>query len=308
MDLARLERLDLREVWPHEAQKFTPWLLENLELLNEATGLNLTGAEREQAAGAFSVDLVATDKEGNRVVIENQLQRTDHDHLGKLITYLVAYDAKAAVWIVGEGRPEHVQAIAWLNEQADTRFYLVKVEAVRIADSPPAPLLTLIVGPSEDKATRRAVTDKLNERQQKNQEFWQELLERAKSRTSLHAAVSPSTDYWIAAGAGRTSMSFNYVIRSHSARVALVIGTPDAQKNLAVFEQLRAAKDQIERDFGEPLEWQRLEGKKACRICKNLDIGGIDDRDRWPDIQNAMIDAMVRLEKALRPHIDELDL
>ncbi len=308
MNLARLNRIELRHVWKHEALSFTPWLQENLDLLSEAIGLSLTGAEREQAAGAFSVDLVATDEAGNRVIIENQLERTNHDHLGKLITYLVAYEARAAVWIVAEARPEHVHAVSWLNEATDTKFYLVKVEAVQIADSPPAPLFTVIVGPSEEQQSRRILTDKLNERARRNHEFWQQLLERARSRTPLHANVSPRTDHWIAAGAGRDAMSFNYVILTDSARVSLVIGTPDAERNKAIFNRLQKAREQIERAFGDTLEWQALEGKKACRICKNLDVGGIDDRDRWPQIQDAMIDAMVRLEHALRPHIDKLDL
>ena len=106
--------------------------------------------DREQAAGTFSIDLVAEDEGGGTVIIENQLEKSNHDHLGKLITYLTAMSGKAAIWIVSDPRPEHVAAITWLNESASADFYMVKVEAVRIGDSPPAPLFTLIVGPSED--------------------------------------------------------------------------------------------------------------------------------------------------------------
>ena len=144
--IGKLQRVPLRDVWHHEAHDFTHWLQENIEVLNEVLDLNLGSVEREQAAGAFTVDLVAEDENGNTVVIENQLERSDHDHLGKLMTYLAALDGKAAIWIVADHRPEHMGAVQWLNESSPADFFLLKVEAVRIDDSPPAPLLTPIVG------------------------------------------------------------------------------------------------------------------------------------------------------------------
>ena len=110
--VGKVRRVKLREVWKHEAIDFTRYLQDNLELISEVTNLNLVSAEREQSAGSFFVDLLAEDADGSAVVIENQLERSDHDHLGKLITYLAAFNAKAAVWIVSEARPEHVAAIA----------------------------------------------------------------------------------------------------------------------------------------------------------------------------------------------------
>lgn len=119
-------------------------------MLNTTLDLTLVNVDREQAAGSFSIDLVAEDEGGGTVIIENQLEKSNHDHLGKIITYLSAMEAKAAIWLVSDPRPEHVAAIAWLNESSSAAFYMVKVEAVRIGDSPAAPLFTLIVGPSED--------------------------------------------------------------------------------------------------------------------------------------------------------------
>src|SRR5882724_6988057 len=148
--IGKLERVDLREVWKHEAHNFTQWLENNIGVLNDALNLNLVNVDREQAAGLFSIDLLAEDEGGGTVIIENQLGKSDHDHLGKLITYLTAMSAKAAIWIVSDPRPEHVAAVAWLNEFSSAAFYMVKVEAVKIGDSPPAPLFTLIVGPSEE--------------------------------------------------------------------------------------------------------------------------------------------------------------
>jgi hypothetical protein len=113
--ISKIQRLPLREVWQHEAYDFTTWLQENIEVLSDALGLSLVSAEREQAAGSLAVDLTAEDSSGGTVVIENQLERSDHDHLGKLVTYLASFDAKTAIWIVADPRPEHIQAVSWLN-------------------------------------------------------------------------------------------------------------------------------------------------------------------------------------------------
>ena len=135
-----------REVWKHEAYDFSSWLTENLDVLNDHLEVPLVSADTEQAAGAFSVDLLAEDEGGKSVIIENQLERSNHDHLGKVITYLASFGAETAIWIVADPRPEHVAAVTWLNESSAASFYLFKVEAVRIGASAPAPLLTQIVG------------------------------------------------------------------------------------------------------------------------------------------------------------------
>jgi hypothetical protein len=147
MQISRLEKVPLRQLWAHEARDFTSWLAQNLDLLGEKLNIGLTLLEQEASAGPFSADILAEDGSGSPVVIENQLERTDHDHLGKLITYMSNLGAKTAVWITGNPRPEHEQAVHWLNEMlpADTAFYLVKIEAYRIDDSPAAPLLIPIV-------------------------------------------------------------------------------------------------------------------------------------------------------------------
>ena len=114
--IGRIQRVRLREVWTHEPLDFAAWLEGNAEVIVEATGLQLNGVEREQPAGAFGVDLIAEDEDGRAVVIENQLEKSDHNHLGKLLTYVVGIQARKAVWIVADPRPEHVAVIAWLNE------------------------------------------------------------------------------------------------------------------------------------------------------------------------------------------------
>lgn len=310
-DVGRIERVDLREVWPNEARDFTTWLSDNLDVLSEELGITLTDAETEEAAGDFSVDVVATDDADRTVIIENQLERSDHDHLGKLLTYFAMMEADAAVWIVSEARPEHVSAVSWLNESSDADFYLVQVEAIKIGDSPRAPLVRRVVGPSEGASTIRSKKQDLSERERLRHRFWSQLLKRAAKRTGLHGGITPSTSSWVASGAGVSGLRYKYDTRMHDGDACLYIdrGKGSAEENKAIFDALEAKQDSVEREFGGSLEWERLDNARASRIAKYIDLGGYrDDEERWPEIQDAMIDAMVRLEKALRPHIDALDI
>ena len=307
--IEKLRRVPLREVWKHEALDFTKWLQENLDVLNEVAGLSLSNVEREQSAGDFTCDLSAEDESGNTVIIENQLERSNHDHLGKLITYLSALEAKTAIWIVSDPRAEHVGAINWLNESVSSAsFYLIKVEAVRIGESPPAPLLTLIVGPGADSKAVLTTKTELVERHKSRHQFWTQLLEYSKQKTKLHANISPSIYNWLGTGAGRQGLSFNYVITKHDVAVELYIdrGKEAEEENKTFFDELHAKKAEIEEVFGAPLDWQRLDEKRACRIKKVIDIGGYADEEKWPQIDDAAVTAMIRLEKALRPFLSRL--
>ena len=310
MAIGKLVRVPLREVWRHEALDFTVWLQNNIDVINEVIDLNLSSAEREQSAGAFNVDIVAEDETGNPVIIENQLGTSDHDHLGKIITYLTNIGATAAIWIVETPRPEHVNAITWLNEASSGEFYLLKVEAVQIGTSLPAPLLTLIVGPSEEGREVGRTKKELKERHIIRRQFWTSLLDKAKSKTSLHANISPSTASWVGAGAGKYGLGFNYIILQFESRVELYIdrGKESEKENKAIFDELFKVKEEIEASFGGPLNWQRLDSKRACRISYHLDSGGYRDEERWPEIQDIMIDAMIRMERALKPYVVKLNI
>jgi hypothetical protein len=304
--IGKLQRVPLRTVWKHEARDFTTWLQENIDILNEVLNLNLDNVEREQSAGRFSVDLVAEDESSHTVIIENQLEKSDHDHLGKLITYLSSFDAVAAIWIVAEPRPEHINAINWLNESSAADFYLVKVEAVKIGDSPPAPLLTLIVGPSEEVKQVGEAKKDLAERHHIRLRFWEELLHQANRSSNLFSNISPAKDSWISAGSGKSGITYNYNIHQHGARVELYFSSSSQAENKAAFDKLIENKVQIEATFGQPLDWHRLDNRKASRISFTLSDGGYRDEEEWPEVQANMIDIMSRLEKAMKPHIRNL--
>lgn len=311
--IGRIERVPLREVWPHEALDFTKWLEENIEVLNEALGLNLGSAEREQSAGDFSVDVLAEDQDGRPVVIENQLGKSDHDHLGKLITYLAGLEADTAVWIVADPRPEHVSAISWLNESSAAAFYLVKVEAVKIGESPPAPLLTGIVGPSGETRQVSHTKKELRDEERVRTRFWTQFLERARQRTDLFAGRSPGHGRYIDTRVGPPELGLKigcYLWADNASADFYIYQGPDTyEESVAIFDALHESKAPIEESFGGPLRWERRAGPQACRIRKEIGLGGYrHPEENWPEIQDAMIDAMIRLEKALGPHIGQLDM
>ena len=304
--IGRIRRVGLREVWKHEALDFTTWLENNAEILAEAAGLRLGGVERERPAGAFSVDLIAEDEDGHPVVIENQLEKSDHDHLGKLLTYLVGIQARKAVWIVADPRPEHVAVIAWLNESSSADFYLFKLEAIRIGDSEPAPLLTLIVGPSEETSEVGRTKKEMAERERLRYRFFEGLLEAAKSRTSLHANISPNKYTWLGAASGIAGVTFNYEVLQRGARVLLYIDTRDGDENQRVFERLFRKKEVIEKAFGSSLEWDTKETRRACKIQKTYATGGYRDEGDWDAVYEELAEAMAKLETALKSHLKRL--
>lgn len=309
--IGKISRVPLRTVWKHEAYDLTQWLQDNIDVLNDVLDLNLSNPEREQSAGTFNIDIVAEDEAGNPVIIENQLEKSDHDHLGKVIAYLVAMGAKAAIWIVANPRPEHIAAITWLNESSAANFYLLKIEAIQIGDSPPAPLLTVIVGPSEEGKEVGKAKKEMAERYIIREKFWTQLLNYSKQKTKLHANISPTQHNWLGTSAGKQGLGYNYALRKNEAQVELYIdrGKEKGEENKEIFDQLNSKKAEIEKAYGEGLNWERLEGKRACRISKRITIGGYrDEEEKWPQIHEAMVDSMIRLSNSLKSHIAKLSI
>lgn len=308
--IGKIERVKLREVWKHEAKNFTQWLQNNIDVLNDVLPIELTNPEREHSTGNLSVDLVAEDDAGHPVIVENQLERSDHDHLGKLLTYLSSIEARTAIWLTPAPRPEHINAITWLNESAGADFYLIKLEAIRIGNSPPAALLTVIVEPSEESKHVGQTKKELAERYHLRREFWTKLLNRAKTKTNLHSNITPGQYNWIGTGSGKRGIAFNYGVRKHDALIELYIdrGKETEEENNLIFDQLYKNKQKIENTFGGTLEWRRLESKRACRIIHVFKQAGYRDEGKWDKLHENMVNAMIKFEKAFRPYISKLKI
>jgi len=310
MIISRLKHIPVRNIWKNEEKDFTPWLKENIDVLEEVLNMKISVVEREAPVGEyFKADLLAEGPNGDRIIIENQFDKSDHDHLGKLLTYLTNLEAKIGIWICEYPQPEHVKVIEWLNENSpsDVSFYLIKVETLQIEDSNPAPYFSIVAGPSKQIKEAGIIKKEITKTQQKRHEFWSQLLEKSKAKIELFSSVSPSMENWISTGAGRTGLGYAYVILKNSARIELYIDTGDADENKKIFDKLYQRKSEIEKDFGDKLEWQRLDDKKASRIAKTVEEGkGLENEDDWPIIQDKMIDVMNRFHKTLSKHLQQI--
>ena len=193
--LGKIERIDdLRTIWPHEAYDFSKWLASEsgLALLSDATGIDLVLEERESSVGEFSVDIFATEEgSSRRIIIENQLEHTNHDHLGKIITYAAGKDAEVIVWIVKHARDEHKQAIEWLNQHTDENigFFLIEIELWKIGDSLPAPNFNIIERPN-DWSKIIKTSEGLSDLKRLYAEFWQSFNEYAFSKKEFNSFFS----------------------------------------------------------------------------------------------------------------------
>src|SRR3989344_8095701 len=308
-NISKITKVSLRELWGKEDKDFTRWLEDNIEFLNEALDLNLSVIKREERAGPFRVDLFAEDDEGNKVIIENQLEKTDHDHLGKLITYLTNLEANIAIWITSDPVEEHIKAIEWLNEVApdDVSFYLIKIEAKKIEGSDlVAPEFTIVKGPSEESKQLGEEKKEYAQRHILRREFWTKFLEKAKDKTKLYSNVSPSIYSWIGSGAGKSGIGYNLVITNKYARCEIYLDRgkefEEPNINKERFDQLLKNKEVIESVFGGKLNWERLDGKRASRISFRFEDSSLRDKESWENLHEKMVDTIVRMEKAFNKH------
>lgn len=312
MSIGRLESVPLREVWKHEEADFSAWLSENIDILSEAIGIELNETRREQKVGSYRVDLIAEDGRGDLVVIENQLESTNHDHLGKLLTYFTGLDAKTAIWITSQPRAEHTKAVQWLNESTpdDVSFYLVKLDAVKIGTSVPAPSLTVVVGPSSESKEFGRQKREIVKEDATRFRFWEGLLAYAQKKgLTTHVHVTANERNALDASVGCVSgLHYRYIVREGiKPGVDLYLKTPDKESDKRrLYDPIVAKREAIEERFGEPLIWMRINGKKHSCIRYLISEILTNDESQWPNIYTKLVDAMGRLSTALDAHIKNL--
>ncbi len=307
-EILDITQLKLTDVWKHEANDFTPWLASELGRLSETLGLNLELVGTEVSVGPFFADIVLRDQSSEKVVVvENMFGATDHDHLGKMITYAAGLGASYAVLVASEFRPEHKSALHWLNAAADeTSFFGIEVSAIRIGESPPAAQLNVVVEPDDWSRQSRP---ELSDSQKNYQDFWAAFLPVFHDRhPGWSNARKPQTSNWINVPSGtagvRYGASFAWPLGSegHRLRVELYIdpqgdGAPDK-----VFDYLLNRRSEVEKTVGVGLEWERLETNRSRRIAMDSEIiVDPSDRDSWPDHIEWMTKSVGRLRQAFEP-------
>lgn len=308
--IVRPEAVAPRELWAHEAHDFTPWLAKNIDLLGEAVGVQFSeDLETEvTSVGDFRPDIVASVGEST-VIVENQLDPSDHKHLGQLISYTRAYGAKKAIWVTPQPRTDHINDIAWLNEQVtDVEFYLVQVSAFRVGEDTAVPQIVKVAGPSAQTEVVKRDKAEINERANMWREFWAQLLEQLNAVTSRFANITPPRENWMRAAAGGIGgVGFMISLNKQRLRLELYIETPNGlERNHQMFDRLMAHKEKIERSFGDSLTWEPLEQRKACRISYVAVYGDYRDPDQWQRLINGAVEMFPKFEGALQPRLREL--
>ena len=302
----RLEAVQLRKYWRDEARDFTPWLAreDNLTLLGEAIGMNLELVAVEQYVGPFRADIIAK-AEDVEVIVENQLDGTDHKHLGQLMVYAANRGAGVIVWIARQVTDEYRKVIDWLNEKTDVRFFALEVELWRIGSSPVAPKLNVVCEPNEFV---RAAGGEVSETAQLQLEFWTGLVETLTERDSSFSLPKPGARHWcdLRIGSSRGHIGLT-ALRSGRLSCEFYLGH---SQSAVIYEQLEVERASIEAELGleGKLDWQPLPDKKSCRIALYKDIGSLDDRDQWPASFAWMLDWAEKFKAAFAQRVKEIAL
>ncbi len=310
MQLGRLKELNVRSVWGHEQYDFSKWLAspENIGELGNVLNLSLIDVETEKFVGAYRCDILCKDEiTGKTVLIENQLEQTNHDHLGKIITYASGLDAAVVVWIVSSAREEHASAIQWLNSHTtdDVSFFLIEVHAYMIGDSAPAPMFKIIEQPNDfvKQVKNLAKGQELNETELKRLEFWNQFNEVLEARGKPFNKRKATTDHWycVSVGSSQCHISIDLINREHKIRVSLWI--PD---NKELFDDLYAHREEIHKAFGIPLSWERRDEKKASYIASYIKGLNFNDSSNYDELINKAIDYVLKLKAVLAPYLREI--
>ena len=314
--LGRLERVDLRDAWPGEASDFTPWLAraESLSLLGDTIGISLELEAQEQSVGPFRADILCKNVSNDQwVLIENQLEKTDHTHLGQVITYAAGLKADTIVWVAARFRDEHRAAIDWLNEYTDRHFnfFALEVELWRIGDSPVAPKFNIICEPNDwsRQVAQGASELDLSETDLLQLDFWTDFNNVLASRETSFNARKPRPQHWMGWNTGLKGVGVFAVARrrglvkgsdnSDELGVDLVLNGEDAKM---VFVHLEKLKPELQEVLGPDLVWENRDSVRTCRIriLKSVDL---QNRDLWNSYHEWLLDNLERFRDAFTQRV-----
>lgn len=311
--LGSLKKVDVRHIWQTEAQHFTPWLAQNLDILAETLDMELEIEAQEKNVGPFRADILCRDTlDKSWVLIENQLERTDHLHLGQLLTYASGLKAVTIIWISTHFTEEHRSALDWLNNITDDqfKFFGLEVELWQIGDSPVAPKFNIVSKPNDwsrsvGQAARQIETGTLTDIKAAQLEFWTQLAEKLKENSHIRPQ-KPMPQHWAVFRIGRSGfhMSGLHNTRDKCIGVELYINHQNAKD---FYNQLYAQKNDIEAEIGHELIWKELPNKSASRIILYLRNVDPMDHSRWDEYQDWLIKYIEAFDRAFRNRIRNLE-
>lgn len=315
-ELSRLEEVELREIWPDEAQNFTPWLAEeeNLDLLSETLDMELELEGQELNVGDFRADILCRNTEDDsRVLIENQLERTDHNHLGQILTYSAGLDIHTVIWIARRFREEHRAALDRLNEITNENFqcFGIEVKVWQIGNSARAPQFEIVSSPNDwsrtvSQDTQRAASRDLPKTKLQQEKFWIELRDYMNQKGCQLQCPTPGPWNYLMFGIGRVGFSMDPWLGKQKREIGIRLYVK-GQNATAHFRLLQEKREEIEREFGESLEWEELPGRKSSRISLRKENTDPEDETDWPNQHEWFASKLELFDKVFRPRIKALN-
>lgn len=313
--LGRIKRLKVRDVFDREDSDFTPWLNDNLDLLGKTLNLDIIDGIVEEKAGRFSCDILAKDSNSNRmIIIENQYYETDHDHLGKILTYSAVKDASFVIWVAEEFAEEHQKALEWLNENVDSEsgisFFGVEIVLVQIGDSAIAPDFNIIVKPNDWERDIKRLSRPLNETYVKYLKFFSRLAaDYKKMNPPKWQEVEAQAQSYLNFKARKKGLWFEWLFKGDKRfGVDLLIYTGNKDQNEVLYDKLYGFKKEIEGKLGE-LSWEKSEMYSPCRIAayKKIsdNIKGLPE-DEYSDIIKWAVEKMKMFIETFGQYIGKL--
>jgi len=307
VQLGRITKMNPRNIWAHEALDFTQWLVreKNISVLCQELQINITNVRAEASAGRYYVDIVGDEIESNRkVVIENQLESTDHKHLGQLLTYASAFDASIIVWLVTDSAEEHRQAIDWFNHNMpeSISFFLVQIEVYKIGDSDPAPKFNIICEPNNWSKTvkKSSKGDDVSDLKLLQKEFWEGLRSLGASLSSkVTFDRAPRAQHWYDVSIGTSRCHLALTINSQKKYVACEVYIRD---DLALYATFLENRTSIETAVGSELEWMELPTATASRIKLALSCDP-KNKENWLDYHQWLVTTVEKFSSAFTPHV-----
>ena len=312
-ELGEIRRVNVRKRWPHEQSDFTPWLADekNMKLLADAVGLELEVENTEVAVGPYSADILAKDPGTDRyVVIENQFGKTNHDHLGKLITYGSVLDASAIVWLAERFTEEHHRALDWLNDHTEEglAFYGVALDLWQIDESRPAVRFNVVSRPpaAGGKAAVAKASQKLTETKRLQLDFWTLFSQKLRQHGVVRSPQTPRPQYWFDVALGRSGFVLSNIANTYDNRIGVRLYLNNKVATVAL-EQLKKERDQIEEEIGAKLLWDPNPDNRDKVIVLHRDCD-LSDRDGWPAHADWLVQQVAKFRKVFGPRIRKLDL
>jgi len=305
VELGKLQKVDVRSVWEHEARDFSSWLVkpENLSLLGEQIGIEIEAIGTEADVGRFRIDILAVEPSSDhKIIIENQLEPTNHDHLGKVITYAAGLDAKYLIWIVKDVLPEHLKAIEWLNEHLDDEIccFLIKIEVWQIGESRPAPRFEVVSIKNDWAASlKRSVSStEISDTQGRQLEFWQGFYSFIKAKDSSIKLHTPRPQHWLNFSMGTSIAHIATTINKRNQRYSCDLYISN---NKALYSYLQENAEVIQNQLGTEVHW--FEANTASGLAVRFPVEDVFNPENQDAAYQWLYEMVLKFKKVLHPFI-----